>query len=235
MRKPALLKQAKTIDYTGFKLKKISEPRFRHLLWLLFWPIYWLRYPLVELFNPAEEYNIIYCSLDGLIPFNELFIIPYMFWTLGMLAMCAYALKYDVELFENYSKFLSIAISISTLCFLIYPSCQNLRPSVFRRDNILTDCVKLIYAVDTNTNVFPSEHAIGAIAVWLASLNTSGLRTPGGQLLTGLFAVLTCMSTVFLKQHSVLDILFALPVCAVAYYFSFYRHKKLMKKRCEQF
>ena len=117
-------------------------------------------------------------------------------------------------------------MSISTVIFLLYPSCQNLRPDSFPRDNLLTNCVKLLYAADTNTNVFPSEHAIGSAAVWFAAMHAKPLRTPLRITLITLLTMMTCFSTIFLKQHSIIDILAAIPVCLVAYYFSFGRKKR---------
>jgi len=211
------------VDYRGFRLSKINEPQFKHLLWLLFWPLYWLRYPLIERLHPAAYYHPINCPLDDMIPFQEWFIIPYMLWMVMMVALCLYTLFYDVDVFQRYSKFLVISMSISTVIFLLYPSCQNLRPTTFPRDNFLTNCVKLLYAVDTNTNVLPSEHAIGSAAVWFAAMHTKTLRTPLRITLITFLSVLTCFSTVFLKQHSAIDILAAIPVCLGAYYFSFRR------------
>jgi len=209
--------------YRGFTLRRINEPQFKHLWWLLFWPIYWLRYFLVEAFNPATSYHPIYCPLDDMIPFQECFIIPYMLWMVSMVALCLYTLFFDVDTFKRYSKFLAISMSISSVIFLLYPSCQNLRPTVYPRDNFLTDCVKLLHMVDTNTNVFPSEHAIGSIAVWLAALHTKQLRTPLRITLITVFTTLTCFSTVFLKQHSILDIAAAVPICFIAFLFCFRR------------
>ena len=36
-------------------------------------------------------------------------------------------------------------------------------------------------------------------------------------------AVLICVSTVFLKQHSIIDIIAALPICAAAYWVCYKR------------
>lgn len=206
------------VDYRSFRLRRIREPQYRHLLWLLFFPIYWLRYPLIESLNPAAQYHPIYCPLDDLIPFSEWFIIPYTLWMVSMLALCLYTVLYDVEAFKKYMKFLAVSMSISTVIYFVYPSCQNLRPEVFPRDNLLTKCVAFLYGADTNTNVFPSEHAIGAIAVWVAALHTEKLRSPGKIAAIGILMLTICFSTVFLKQHSILDVAAAVPVCAVAYF-----------------
>ena len=206
-----------TVDYRGFRLKRINEPQYKHLWWLLFWPIYWLRYPLIENLNPATTYHPIYSPLDDMIPFQEWFIIPYMLWMVSMLALSLYTLLHDVDSFKRYMRFLAISMSISTIVFLIYPSCQNLRPTVFPRENLLTKFVAILYRADTNTNVFPSEHAIGSIAVWTAALHTKGLRSPWKIAAISIAMLLICFSTVFLKQHSILDVIAAIPVCAFTY------------------
>lgn len=194
-----------------------ADHPYRHLWYLTFWPVYILRYILIESLNPAAGYHLIHCSLDDRIPFCEWFLIPYVLWYGFIFGMHLYTLRHDVEAFKKYSRFMILSVSISTLIFLLFPSCQNLRPEVFPRENLLTAAVKLIYNADTNTNVFPSEHAIGAMGVFLAALHTRKLQTPGRLAAIGLMTVLICLSTVFLKQHSVLDILGAVPVCALSY------------------
>jgi len=152
-----------------------------------------------------------------LIPFQEWFIIPYMLWMVSIVALSLYTLLYDVDSFKRYMKFLTVSMSISTVIFLVYPSCQNLRPEVMPRQNLLSKCVELLYTADTNTNVFPSEHAIGSIAVWLTTLRIRGLRSPGKAIAVSILMLLICLSTVFLKQHSILDVLAAVPVCALSW------------------
>lgn len=207
---------APVVDYRNFQLKRINEPEYKHLWWLLFFPIYWLRYPLIEALNPASVYHPIHCPLDDRIPFSEWFIIPYALWMVSMVGFCIYTMLYDVDVFKWYMKFLTVSMTISGIIFLVYPSCQNLRPAEFPRDNLLTRIVAFLYRADTNTNVFPSEHAIGSIAVWLAAIRCKRLRAPGKIAAISILMLLICFSTVFLKQHSILDVIAAVPVCAVS-------------------
>ena len=201
----------------GFQLKKLREPQYRHWLWLLFFPVYWLRYPLIESLVPAGGYFPIYCPLDDRIPFCEWFLIPYMAWMVCLVVMALYTARYDVDTFRCYMKFLAVSMTLSTVIYLVYPSCQQLRPAQFPRDNLLTRLVGVLYSMDTNTNVFPSEHAIGAIGVFLAAARSPRLRTPGRLTVIGIAMGLVCFSTVFLKQHSILDLAAAVPVCAIAW------------------
>ena len=213
-------------DYRNFRLSKLNTPQYRHLWLLLLWPAYIARYFLVEQLNPAVSYTVIHCALDDRIPFHEGFLVFYVMWYLAIFGMHLYTMLYDVDAFKRYSKFLILSLTISTTIFLVFPSCQELRPETFSRDNLLTKIVGLLYAVDTNTNVFPSEHAIGALAVLAAAINTESLRSPGKIAGFTLLAVMISLSTVFLKQHSILDVIAAVPICAVAYWFCYGRREK---------
>ena len=208
---------APQVDLRNFKLKKINEPQYKHLWLLLFWPIYWLRYPIVEAINTEERCFLMHTVLDEHIPFCELFIVPYGLWLAIMLGINLYMAFYDVDTFKKYTKFLIISISISTLTFLVFPTYQDLRPETFPRDNVFTRLVSFVYAADTNTNVCPSEHVIGSFAFWAAAINSKRFQTPGRITAVTIAAVLTSIATLFLKQHSVIDVIVAIPVCLIVY------------------
>lgn len=193
--------------------------------YLLYWPIFGLRYLLIENISPVNGYHLIHCSLDDMIPFQEWFLIPYALWYVGIIGMHLYTMVYDVPAFRKYTKFLIISMTTSTAMFLLYPSCQQLRPEVFPRENLLTNIVGLLYRLDTNTNVFPSEHAIGAMAVFASSLHTKGMRSPVKTTVNGIMTILICLSTVFLKQHSILDVIAAIPITLFAYWICYGRKK----------
>ena len=198
-------------------LKRVWDPKNRHIFYFLFWPVYGLRYLLVEQFNPAAQYHLVYCPLDDRIPFQEVFLIPYVFWYALIIGMHLYTFVKDASAFKWYSRYLIISMSISTLIFLLYPTCQELRPEQFPRDNLLTDAVRLLYRVDTNTNVCPSEHVIGAIAAFCAGVHSEKGKNLNKIVLLTALAFSAGIATVFLKQHSMVDVFAALPVCAVTY------------------
>ena len=88
---------------------------------------------------------------------------------------------------------------------------QNLRPTVFPRENIFTDLVRGLYLTDTPTNVFPSIHVYNSVAVAVAVEHSEQLknRPVFRNVCLGL-TVLIVFSTMFLKQHSVSDVCCAL-------------------------
>lgn len=209
------------VDYRNFRFRKLNQPEYRHLWLLLFWPAYILRYLVLENLNPIAQYTPIYSPLDDTVPFREEFLIFYCLWYVFIVGMHLYTALFDVHAFKQYSKFLIIAMSISSVIFIVFPSCQNLRPETFPRENILTQIVGILYQIDTNTNVFPSEHAIGSLAVLTAAINTKSLRSPVKITIITVLALLISLSTVFLKQHSILDVAAALPICAAAYWLTY--------------
>lgn len=193
-------------------LKRTGNPWY-----FLFWPIFALRYLLIENCHPASVYHQVYCTLDDRVPFLEVFILPYVFWYVCIVGMHFWLFFRDEMVFRSYSRYLIFAMSISTTVFLLYPTCQNLRPTEFQRENALTNLAGLLYRMDTNTNVCPSEHIIGSAGFFLAAIHSKKLQQKSRIVPIGIAAFLTGIATVFLKQHSVLDILAAIPVCAAAY------------------
>lgn len=204
-------------DYRNFRFKKLNTPEFSHLKLLLFWPLYGFMFLFVERLYKVETYHSMHCFLDDKIPFCEFFLIPYLFWFVFLIGIHLYTLLYDVEAFRKLMKYIIITYSFTILIYLVFPTCQELRPLSFERSNLFTKFIEGFYAFDTNTNVCPSIHVIGSLAVMFTAWNTNGLDTPKWKSVFGVTAVLICVSTVFMKQHSVLDVLAALPICLIAY------------------
>ncbi len=208
------------IDYRQFRIQKLNTPEFRHLKLLLFWPLYGIIFLLLER-GLNLQYHPVHCILDDKIPFCEYFLIPYYFWFVFLIGMLLYTLLWDTECFRRYMYFIMITYTATCLIYLIYPTAQELRPQSMLRDNVFTDVVKFLYVFDTNTNVCPSLHVIGSVAVLFASWHTPQFRHFAWQVFFWVGTVLICLSTVFLKQHSVIDILVAIPLCLVAYPIAF--------------
>lgn len=194
-------------------MQKLSDIWDRPGKWyLLFWPVFGLRYQLLEHCNPAKFYHVMHCALDDCIPFLEGFVIPYLFWHVCLMGIHLWLYFHDEKAFRAYSRFLILSMGISTAMFLLYPSCQDLRPLAFPRENFLTHVAQCIYSFDTSTNVCPSEHVIGSIGFFLAARYSRDLSSPGRLTAIGILAFLTAVSTVFLKQHSLVDVMVAIPV-----------------------
>ena len=214
------------MDYRRFRLDRLNTQEFKHLKYLLFWPVYGFFFLLVERLWIRESYTPIHCPLDDQIPFCEYFLIPYLLWFVFLIGIQIYTLLYDTESFKKFMKFIIVSYSLAIVIYMLFPNCQELRPMVLERDNIFTKFLEDFYQFDTNTNVCPSIHVIGSVAVMLCGWNCKNLNAPGWRIFFGISAFLISISTVFLKQHSALDILAALPVCMIAYLAAYWRDRK---------
>lgn len=206
------------VDYRSFRFHKLNTPEFRHLWYLLYWPVFGLAFFALERVWLRAEYHPVHCALDDLIPFCELFLIPYLLWFVFLTGMVVYALFFDVEAFRSLMKFVVVSYTAALVIYLLFPNCQELRPMVFDRDNLFTRFLAEFYLFDTNTNVCPSLHVIGSVAVAFSAWHSKRLSTPGWRLAFAVTAALISVSTVFLKQHSAWDLLVALLVCGLAHY-----------------
>ena len=212
--------------YRGLRPSNLKTPKYRHLLLLLFWPVFGLVFMTLERFWPilwetltgqTLIYQEVVCAWDAQIPFCEWFVIPYYFWFAFLVLMIGYAMLFDFRALRHCMWFVILSYSITALIYFVWPNMQALRPVEIGRDNWMVDIVKGLYNFDTNTNVCPSIHVLGSLAVCFAGLHSRTLRGWGWKVFFSVSTVLISMSTVFLKQHSIIDVFAALGLGAVCY------------------
>jgi len=166
------------------------------------------------------DYTAMHCWLDDIIPFNELFVIPYYLWFPFVAVTVGYLLFTSKEDYYKTCAFLFIGMTICLTIYTLWPNGQNLRPdlSTIGRDNILIDIVRNLYATDTNTNVSPSIHVFNTIGILIAIFHNERLgKITWLKISSLILGILICLSTVFLKQHSVMDGIYAILLSVVMY------------------
>lgn len=99
------------------------------------------------------------------------------------------------------------------------------------RDNIFCDLVSYLYKIDTSTNLWPSIHVYNSLGVLFAVVHNDRLGSKKW-IKWGCFtlSVSIILSTVFLKQHSVFDVMTAF-IMAAAVYIMVYRTELLSNLR----
>ena len=203
------------VDYKQLRLSKLKDPQFSHLLLLLGWVGYFILYFLTENLIPAENCTPVKMWLDDVIPFNEWFVIPYVFWYLLVVISLGWFMFYDVKSFKALQTYIIITQICAMIVYILYPTRQDLRPEVFPRENILSNLVGFIYSFDTNTGVCPSLHvaySIGIASVWVRQKEAY----TWWKIFVVFAVIMICLSTMFIKQHSAVDFFAALPVCLLA-------------------
>lgn len=187
-------------------------------IWLCSYVLVYLTWFFVLEQRKNVPMTTVHIWLDDYIPFNEWFIIPYLLWFGYMAATVLYFLVTSKEDYYRECAFLFVGMSICLIIYMIWPNCQNLRVTEFPRENVASGIVKLLYDLDTATNVCPSIHVYNSIGVHIAISHSERLKKYKW-LQAGSFVlmILICMSTVFLKQHSVFDGMCALPLALLMY------------------
>ena len=220
-------------NYRGLRLSKLRDPQYSHLHLLWGWVGYLILFFLTERLIPVEKCYSVHIALDDWIPFCEVFWIPYVFWYALIVISLGYFLLRNIDSFKRLQTYIIITQVAAMVIYILFPNMQDLRPVEFARDNLLTQAVGLLYSVDTNTNVCPSLHvaySIGIASVWLKEKSAAG----GWKAFVVVAVVLICLSTVFIKQHSVIDMFAAIPVCLLAEYIvygkSYWRERLKLNK-----
>lgn len=159
----------------------------------------------------TSGYSLVYSPLDSYIPFIEFFVVPYLLWFAYMAVTCLYFFFTSKEDFFKFTKTCIIGMTIFLIICTLFPNGLRLRPAIFPRDNIFIDLVRMVYRVDTPTNVLPSLHVYNSVACQIAIMHSEKLSQnkfiSNGSMILSVSIVL---STMFLKQHSVLDVISAL-------------------------
>lgn len=199
------------VDYRGFRLSRINEPQFRHVWLWCTWIVYFVLYFLTENLIPAESCHVMHCFLDDLIPFNEYFLVFYTGWYVLVFGSLLYYFLYDVKRFRELDLYIFVTQMVAMFFYIFFPSRQDLRPETFPRENFFTWVMGLIYAFDTSTGVCPSLHVAYSLAIFNVMVKDEHLHK-WFKIALGIFAVMVCLSTAFVKQHSTVDIFAAIPV-----------------------
>ncbi len=199
--------------------------KYRHI-WVISYALVYMPWFMYLEKHVTSDYYVIHSSIDDKIPFVEFFIVPYLLWFVFIAAVFVYFFLMDVNDFYKLCKLMFTGMTIFLIISTLMPNGLNLRPVYFERDNIFVDMVRQIYKIDTPTNVLPSLHVFNSLAACIAIWHSENLRkhkviSMGAYALAGLII----LSTVFLKQHSVIDVMAAFLMAYVLHEFVYATEK----------
>lgn len=199
-------------------LKKLLL-RYRHA-WVFLYGLIYMPWFLYLERRESIHYFIIHSPLDNYIPFIEYFIIPYFLWFAYIAVTAGYFFFTDRKGFYQLAAFLCAGMTIFLIICTVFPNGLHLRPHIFVRDNICVDMVRLLYRTDTPTNVLPSIHVFNSIGASIAIARSQALKKHRGvQYISHILSGLIILSTMFLKQHSVTDVIAAVAMACIVYSF----------------
>ena len=173
----------------------------------IFFAVYMFMFSFIEKMD-APDYFYTYGIPDKMIPFCEFFVVPYFAWFIMVPGVCIYLLFTKEKEYKRMSYMLVLGMSIFIIISIIMPTKLYLRPYVMPRDNIFCNLVSYLYHIDTSTNVFPSIHVYNTCVAMQAvrRSHTRLFKKPAMRMGIDILSILIILSTVFIKQHSLLDV-----------------------------
>lgn len=178
--------------------------------------------------RPVQQYHIIHTALDNGIPFCEFFIVPYYLWFayVGISVVAFVFLDKEKQDFWKLCITLGTGMTLFLVISYFYPNTLQLRPETFARDNIFVTLAKGIYTADTPTNVFPSIHCYNSMAVNAAICHSRIMNQHRGVVAASkILCISIILSTVFVKQHSIIDVIGAFILFVLLYIPLYVRQK----------
>ena len=181
--------------------------RRKHLWLLLVYPLVAFSFFYLKSFNTSPTYLVEWPLVDRAIPFVPGMVLPYLFWYVAVAFPFFWLGVRNGPEFTRYCWFVYGAMSSTYLLYLLFPNGQNLRPALDTLSGWDIDAIRWLYSHDAPRNVNPSLHVIDTVAVWFALRRDGvlGSRT-WFQALLAAICLSIIASTVFIKQHSILDI-----------------------------
>lgn len=191
--------------------------KYNHAWVFLYAFIYMPWFTYLEKTVTTHFYEI-HSKIDDYIPFIEYFIVPYLLWFVFITVCGLYIFFTDKKEFYKMAAFGIIGMTLFLIICTVFPNGLYLRPRTFARDNIFVNMVKMLYATDTSTNVLPSIHVYLSLTVSIAIKRSKRLeKKQWVKVATYIMAFLIILSTMFLKQHSVTDVIAAFVLAIAAY------------------
>ena len=174
---------------------------------------YWLE-------STPRKVTIIYSSIDSKIPFCEYFIVPYLLWFAYIAFAVVFFIYFNDSKTECFQMFYNLAIGMTLFIIIsyVFPNGLNLRPTTFERDNIFITLCQSLWKADTSTNVFPSLHVYNSMAAFF-SLNSCEKLKKHVFVRYSIFLLTLSivLSTMFLKQHSIIDVVAGIGLSVISY------------------
>ena len=201
--------------------------KYKHSLLVLYFFLYMPYFMFLNTFTPSrDDVFVMYSKLDDYIPFLEIFAIPYFLW-FAYIAVGYIFFNADFPRRICTHVYFSVHRhdGVPSLFIRFFPNCQQLRVDydTLGRSNVLIDWIRSLQNMDSSYDVFPSIHCLNSIGMHIAIAKSKQITKCRRLIVWSslILAILIIMSTVFIKQHSILDVFgafaLAVPLLFLAY------------------
>lgn len=186
----------------------------KYLFYIVFPPIFQtLLFIIVKLLQ--FTIHDVTMPIDNNIPYISYFVIFYIIWYLLLFLIPIMIYFYDKNILKEYALVYCICSIISTIIYILFPT--TISRDVNIANNFTNTLVKFIYEYDTPAlNCFPSLHALESM-LWMLYVGFNKkfiffIRVSVNTICIGII-----LSTLFIKQHVIVDIIGSLLVLILGY------------------
>lgn len=175
------------------------------LAWLVTLPLSNSFYQFLN--NDDRGVNSLITDFDRSIPFLKVFVIPYMLWFFFIAGTLVYLCITDRSMYFKTLIAMNLSIIACNVIYFFYQTTVQ-RP-VLVGDDLLTRLTGLVYGYDQPFNCFPSIHCLTSYLVAMGVKNSKAKNRTAAVGIYGM-AALIIVSTQFVKQHVLLDVVSAI-------------------------
>jgi membrane-associated phospholipid phosphatase len=150
----------------------------------------------------SRQVHSLYTHIDQHIPFIQAFIIPYMLWMPFLYLTLVYFCMKDRNMYYRTLLAYNLGVLVSYGFYMLFQTTVS-RPEISSEGlfSLLTD---FLYNADQPFNCFPSIHCMSSYLLFRA-LFTSSIKNKRNLTFIGSLAFIIILSTLFVKQHVILD------------------------------
>lgn len=208
--------------------------RYKHA-WVFVYFIFYLPWYFGLQLRGNTGFHDVYTAIDRATPFVAWFIYPYVYWFLFVAGTIAYLFFTHKEDFYKCVAFLFIGMTVCLIIFTIYPTSYDHRPAMIEGSPLETFLVQFIYTADKSQNVFPSIHVYNSIGCAIALIKCQNFsQSKMIKIFASVSAIMITLSTMFIKQHSILDAISASLLAIVLYVLIYQIDILKIEKRLEK-
>lgn len=153
-------------------------------------------------------------NMDRMIPFLKIFVLPYVGWYVFIVFTIFYFCLKDKETY--YKILISLYLGLM-ICYGVYYFYQTTvpRPVLVEKD-FLTQIIAQVYRLDQPFNCFPSIHSLTSYLMYKGIRHCPAATRLSRLAISGM-AFVIILSTLFIKQHVILDAIAAVLLAEILF------------------
>ncbi|MBI4983134.1 inositol phosphorylceramide synthase [Candidatus Woesearchaeota archaeon] len=184
--------------------------KYTREIWLGITISIWIApYFLINTFSQGRVELTLNTFLDQVFPVLPIMVLFYL--SSFALVLAPYFAVENRERFKAAAKSYLLAMTVSYLTFLLFPV-KAIRPAILSTD-IFSRLLQWVYSADLPYNNFPSLHiTLSLLSAWI--INHENKKVGKWMIL---WAVMVLWSTLFTKQHTIIDVVGGLALSSIGY------------------